>query len=402
MATQTPKLGLPRPEPTDNVTLANHNALVDAIDAGAASQSELDSVNTSLSSHIGNKSNPHGVTAAQVGLGNVDNAKQATKTEFDAHVNNKSNPHGVTAAQVGAETPTGAQTKANTAEQNAINWAKSFGLGANIPLASDLNTLPIAAGTGFYMTGDNTKNTPPGIYGNGAVIHIARDSRPSQIFSSYSTGRMFHRGYTADGWQQWYEIWTSASLDPNTKLNVAGGKLTGNVTFEGGARPRVQAASATSDIFVEFLDYLGARSSMVGRINAGTATGAFLQNSVGSGKRLTLLDDGRLMYGADEVWTGTNNAASIGSSGYQKLASGLILQWGVSTPPTPGSYTITFPIAFPTRPCFGNVSAYMVQSNETATTTVYELTTTNMAVNFQYGGSVHGGGRGYTWLAIGY
>lgn len=36
-----------------------------------------------------------------VGLGNVDNLKQATKTEFDAHLANKNNPHGVTKAQIG-------------------------------------------------------------------------------------------------------------------------------------------------------------------------------------------------------------------------------------------------------------------------------------------------------------
>lgn len=54
-----------------------------------------------VDAHANNKSNPHGVTKAQVGLSNVDNAKQATKVEFDTHVNNKSNPHGVTKSQVG-------------------------------------------------------------------------------------------------------------------------------------------------------------------------------------------------------------------------------------------------------------------------------------------------------------
>ncbi|BAD63882.1 phage-related protein [Shouchella clausii KSM-K16] len=54
-----------------------------------------------VDAHANNKGNPHGVTKAQVGLSNVDNAKQATKVEFDAHVNNKSNPHGVTKSQVG-------------------------------------------------------------------------------------------------------------------------------------------------------------------------------------------------------------------------------------------------------------------------------------------------------------
>lgn len=55
----------------------------------------------SINSHANNKSNPHSVTKSQVGLGNVDNVKQATKTEFDTHTANKSNPHGVTKSQVG-------------------------------------------------------------------------------------------------------------------------------------------------------------------------------------------------------------------------------------------------------------------------------------------------------------
>lgn len=51
--------------------------------------------------HATRTDNPHGVTKAQVGLGNVDNVKQASKAEFDAHVADKNNPHGVTKAQVG-------------------------------------------------------------------------------------------------------------------------------------------------------------------------------------------------------------------------------------------------------------------------------------------------------------
>lgn len=37
--------------------------------------------------HLEDTINPHNVTKAQVGLGNVSNVKQATKTEFDNHVN---------------------------------------------------------------------------------------------------------------------------------------------------------------------------------------------------------------------------------------------------------------------------------------------------------------------------
>ncbi|MED4407654.1 phage baseplate upper protein [Bacillus licheniformis] len=51
--------------------------------------------------HAAKTDNPHKVTKAQVGLANVDNVKQASKTEFDSHVNDTSNPHDVTKAQVG-------------------------------------------------------------------------------------------------------------------------------------------------------------------------------------------------------------------------------------------------------------------------------------------------------------
>ena len=48
---------------------------------------------TEFDSHTGNKANPHGVTKSQVGLGNVDNAKQASKTEFDSHVAGTASKH---------------------------------------------------------------------------------------------------------------------------------------------------------------------------------------------------------------------------------------------------------------------------------------------------------------------
>jgi hypothetical protein len=39
---------------------------------------------TQFQGHLDNKNNPHSVTKSQVGLGNVDNVKQASKAEFDA------------------------------------------------------------------------------------------------------------------------------------------------------------------------------------------------------------------------------------------------------------------------------------------------------------------------------
>lgn len=82
-------------------------------------------IKESLDAHIGNKSNPHKVTKAQVGLGNVQNlapadmpvstaqaaaivdAKAAgtkAQTDLSTHANRRDNPHNVTRAQLGLAT----------------------------------------------------------------------------------------------------------------------------------------------------------------------------------------------------------------------------------------------------------------------------------------------------------
>lgn len=92
----------------------------------AATRAQADTtVNAKVDSHIGNKSNPHGVTKVQVGLGNVNNTSDADKpvstaqataiadakaagtnaqTNLTTHIQNKSNPHGVTRDQLGLGT----------------------------------------------------------------------------------------------------------------------------------------------------------------------------------------------------------------------------------------------------------------------------------------------------------
>lgn len=82
-------------------------------------------IKESLDAHIGNKSNPHHVTKAQIGLGNVQNLApadmpvsnaQATaiadakaagtkaQTDLNTHANRSDNPHNVTRAQLGLAT----------------------------------------------------------------------------------------------------------------------------------------------------------------------------------------------------------------------------------------------------------------------------------------------------------
>ena len=92
----------------------------------AATRAQADTnVNAKVDTHIANKSNPHGVTKAQVGLGNVNNTSDADKpvstaqataiaeakaagtnaqANLNTHTQNKSNPHNVTRDQLGMGT----------------------------------------------------------------------------------------------------------------------------------------------------------------------------------------------------------------------------------------------------------------------------------------------------------
>jgi len=114
-------------------------------------RAEFDAAMIEVNSHINNKNNPHGVTAAQVGLGSVENNPMAslpeaqaaaalnrymsprrTKELFEAvflpmlqaHLGDRENPHGVTPAQIG--TYNAAQIDAKDAtklgkEETAVN-----------------------------------------------------------------------------------------------------------------------------------------------------------------------------------------------------------------------------------------------------------------------------------------
>lgn len=87
--------------------------------------SDVTALETKVNSHIANKSNPHGVTKSQVGLGNVNNTSDANKpvstaqataiadakaagtaaqTSINSHAGRIDNPHSVTRTQLGLAT----------------------------------------------------------------------------------------------------------------------------------------------------------------------------------------------------------------------------------------------------------------------------------------------------------
>lgn len=82
-----------------------------------------------INSHIENRNNPHGVTAAQVGTytkAQIDTQVGAVTTSLNNHVGNTNNPHGTTAAQVGAYTRAQIDSTVNNL-QNQINGKQPTG-----------------------------------------------------------------------------------------------------------------------------------------------------------------------------------------------------------------------------------------------------------------------------------
>lgn len=106
----------------------------------ASLRQELDDVynyingsnNELFGAHMDARNNPHQVTKAQVGLGNVDDVKQASLTAFNSHTGNQSNPHNVTTAQIGA-VPTSRSVETGTGLSGGGN------LTSNRTLSLDLN-----------------------------------------------------------------------------------------------------------------------------------------------------------------------------------------------------------------------------------------------------------------------
>jgi hypothetical protein len=234
-------------------------------------------IGNAFNAHITNYSNPHRVTAAQVGLGNVQNYPMASVadaeagtnnaelmspyltaaaistqalTPLNAHINNTSNPHNVTATQVGLGSvqnygvASTAQAQAGTATNvymtpaltsaeitsligNAFNahitnysnphqvTATQVGLG-NVNNTSDLNK-PISTATQTALNAKASLNASVTF----SQVGIGTDGYV--LLYEYTTGGLAFR--TGAG------TYTYATLDPSGNLTV-GGEMVGSNGFQ--------------------------------------------------------------------------------------------------------------------------------------------------------------------------
>ena len=143
-------------------TAAAEDATTKATAARDAAYKYANGIGNNLADHKADVSNPHNVTAAQVGLGNVPNKAtndlQPTYSQaetlsalssgeklavafgkiakaiadFISHLANNNNPHGVTASQAGAVPKTGG-TMTGTLTVNGLNLTEGKDYGPTLP-----------------------------------------------------------------------------------------------------------------------------------------------------------------------------------------------------------------------------------------------------------------------------
>lgn len=101
-------------------------------------------------------------------------------------------------------------------------------------------------------------------------------------------------------------------------------------------------------------------------------------------------------YHAAQLWRTDQEAHSFASNGYQKLPSGLIMQWGTHSHVGGTGEIVTFPIPFPNA-CLNITTSNADGLGGNLNIQAYNLTTTNFTAKNNNAGAVKS-----AWLAIGY
>lgn len=161
---------------------------------------DLTALETKVNQHIANKSNPHAVTKAQVGLGNADNTSDANKpvstaqasaianakaagtaaqTSINSHAGRKDNPHAVTRAQLGLATTDKVVFAKTTAPSGFWKESSDERLKSNIkPLTHTLEQICSIPTESFIMDGKEDEGTiAQGLEAAGFNNYVEEDPR---------------------------------------------------------------------------------------------------------------------------------------------------------------------------------------------------------------------------------
>lgn len=242
------------------VSTAQATAIADAKKAGTDAQADIDA-------HIANTSNPHKVTKSQVGLGSVPNVTtnnqtptytQATSlatltsgeklsvsmgkimkaiTDLISHIGNKNNPHGATAEQVGA-VPTSRTVNGKALSSNITLSASDVNARPNTwtPSASDVGALALNGSNimcaPLYMDGNRISMSPDSNWSSGAYSSINHETDALTLTTRYNgVNRNFMVKNTSVELQKAIQFWDTPK---NRSYNMFGennkpiGSYTGN------------------------------------------------------------------------------------------------------------------------------------------------------------------------------
>lgn len=378
-----------------NYTAYDHDAARENIEenrAGVqAAQQTADSASTAITNHT-NATNVHGATPA------------ATPNRIamrDAAGRMK-------AAAPAAVDDVARKAEVDAAESNAKNASLSRSGGKVTGLVDFETTLDGGNKSVVHFTATDGKRYSISLRTDGTIsLWNATDGVTVARFSS--DGEALYVGSNKPVWHS--DNFNPASKADQTALNShvanksnphgvtaaqvgalpnGGGKVTGPVDFEttlNGGNKSVAHFTATD----------GKRYSISMRTD-GTMS---IWNATDEITVARFGPDTRMYVGFNEVWHDGSNPVSKAVNGYQKLANGLIIQWGTIANTNPNTeYTATFPVAFPSA-C-RSVTATFESTNNSANTPVLAYSRSATSCKFRHffeGDSVT---RIINWMAIGY
>ena len=208
------ELGKPLEDELYDIAVQNDN--MDKIDTN------LKSVSNTSSTHIANKSNPHTVTKAQVGLSNVPNVTTNNQTpsytvasslaalvsgeilqtafgkiakavnELISHLANTSNPHAVTKAQVGlGNVNNTADQQKNVLSATKLTTARTISLGGQLTGSASFNGSANVSIDASYTLGNTVDNRSGYVkFSNGLLLqwgNVSITPVPNEISSQAVT-----------------------------------------------------------------------------------------------------------------------------------------------------------------------------------------------------------------------
>lgn len=360
-------------------------------------------ITTNLNAHTSNTSNPHSVTKAQVGLGNVDNTADADKpvsTATQTALNAKANDNTVVHL-AGTETISGAKTFSSDITNNANEvltnttfanqkgiikkgsapFIHDFSYGNNGTITPTGQNLFIGAGSGNFSLGSTATTTGQASFnlGVGQLTLSALTTGYSNTAIGLNTGLGINSGANnvALGGAALSSI---TSQNNNTAIgtySLASGTAISSCTAIGYYSGNYNADGSTTNLTATNCTYLGAytKSSASGNTNE-TVIG---YNTTGNGSNTVTLGNDSIV---NTYLKGVLNLKALSANEYPTLGSELLSSSNWTSTGWTGDFTNGFSHTTGNTTALSNSLAAVVNNYYQITYTVANRTAGSFALSF--------------------